>query len=457
MLTRSRYLHFAGLLLALGGMALVVAGIAAADPVNTSRPTISGTAHVGETLTASPGVWTDPYPISFSYQWQRCNKRGSSCQPIGGAVAVAYVVQTADLGSTLRVRVKATSESGVVGYPSEPTPLVEAGDGTEPPVVPPAPAAPQVGSSPTVSGSPAEGALLSATPGTWSGTAPIATAYGWERCVSLDPATACAAIPGATAPAYALTAADVDSAVRVRVTATNAYGSASSFSARVGPVAAAPPEPPPGPPGPPTGSGTLIVVTDREWACRGPLSAFGELPITVVSEVSNATGGFDAIRLSGCYGDGDPSTIDLILDVRGNGRDRGVKRDGVKIGGDTHDIEITGRVDCGARDPSVHQDAVQVMYGHNITFRGLVSGNVSGGTWTCVGSGGAFFAQQAKGPISDVVCEGCSMAVYHQGLNIGSSLRSGARYSTFATVNGPLSSLGEATDPVNVGNTFRRL
>ncbi len=45
-------------------------------PSNTSLPSISGTAQVGQTLTASPGAWSGTAPIFYSYSWQRCTTGG---------------------------------------------------------------------------------------------------------------------------------------------------------------------------------------------------------------------------------------------------------------------------------------------------------------------------------------------------------------------------------------------
>jgi hypothetical protein len=63
-------------------------------------------------------------------------------------------------------------------------------------------------------------------------------------------------------------------------------------------------------------------------------------------------GNGDAIRLIGCRGDGDRGTVDLILDVNGNGRDRGTAFDAVRIGMDTRGLVATGDVQprtCGSR------------------------------------------------------------------------------------------------------------
>ena len=56
-------------------------GRAVGAPTNTTLPTITGTAQVGQTLTASTGAW-DGSPTSFAFQWQRCSAAGTSCVSI---------------------------------------------------------------------------------------------------------------------------------------------------------------------------------------------------------------------------------------------------------------------------------------------------------------------------------------------------------------------------------------
>jgi protocatechuate 3,4-dioxygenase beta subunit len=73
---------------------------------NTPTPSISGTAKVGQKLTAKPGVWT-PAPVSLKYQWLR----GSTA--IDGATRGTYTPVAADVGQTLTVKVTG-SKTGYV-------------------------------------------------------------------------------------------------------------------------------------------------------------------------------------------------------------------------------------------------------------------------------------------------------------------------------------------------------
>ena len=105
------------------------------DPVSTGKPAISGTARVGEELTASNGTWTGGV-TSFGYQWQRCSAGGTGCADVSGATGKTYGVRSADAGNVLQVVVTATNASGTTSATS-PTTATVRGNATAPPVVQP--------------------------------------------------------------------------------------------------------------------------------------------------------------------------------------------------------------------------------------------------------------------------------------------------------------------------------
>ena len=75
----------------------------AAGTLTTSRPTITGTAKVGDTLTAHPGTWTSG--TSFKYQWY------ASGRAISGAVRPTFKLTSSQAGKTITVKVTG-SKSG---------------------------------------------------------------------------------------------------------------------------------------------------------------------------------------------------------------------------------------------------------------------------------------------------------------------------------------------------------
>jgi len=95
-------------------------------PTNQSSPTIAGTAQEGQTLTAGNGSWSGTTPITFTYQWSRCDQNGKNCAAISGATNNTYTVTHPDIGNTLLVTVVGTNSDGTDGQASSPTAVVTA-------------------------------------------------------------------------------------------------------------------------------------------------------------------------------------------------------------------------------------------------------------------------------------------------------------------------------------------
>lgn len=191
------------------------AAVEAAPPFNVTVPVISGVAEETQTLTTDTGSWTGTPPLIYTYQWRRCDS-SAVCRSIKGATNPTYTLTSAEVGYRIRIRVYATNAAGTVYAFSKATAIVVA-------ATPPVNVAP-----PTISGITRQDETLTATTGTWSGTSPLAYRYMWRRCAA--DGSNCVTIAGAAAPSYGLTAADVGSRIRVRVTATNVAGSAGSTS-----------------------------------------------------------------------------------------------------------------------------------------------------------------------------------------------------------------------------------
>ncbi len=93
-------------------------------PVNTSLPTISGTAQQGRKLTVSTGVWSGAPAPTYGDQWYRCNAKGKGCKAISKQTNTSYAVSAADVGSRLQVLVTATNSLGSAGATSAATKTV---------------------------------------------------------------------------------------------------------------------------------------------------------------------------------------------------------------------------------------------------------------------------------------------------------------------------------------------
>ena len=181
-----------------------------ANNAATGEPAITGTATVGQELTAGvSGIDDDDgLPSVLDYQWFRVDADGTSNEEeISGETADTYTLTADDVGKRIKVKVSFTDElSGVemrtsAAYPSSGTVTAAAGTPT---------------GAPTITGTAQVGETLTAvTTGIADAdglTSPTYT-YQWIRVNGTD-----ADISGANSSTYPLVTADLGKTIKVRVT-----------------------------------------------------------------------------------------------------------------------------------------------------------------------------------------------------------------------------------------------
>ena len=178
-------------------------------PAPNPGPSVSGTAQDGQTLTASRGAWVNS---TLTHRWIRCNANGQGCVFLHADNIDTYVLEPADVGKTIKLRVRGAGAdpNSWREVDSAPTAVIEA-------------AVPTVQTYPSNTGRAVVGEALTATSAQFSyATPPFAEdQYQWERCAPPE-FTTCTAIGGATFVQHLLTEADLGSRLRIRERAT--YG-----------------------------------------------------------------------------------------------------------------------------------------------------------------------------------------------------------------------------------------
>lgn len=193
-------------------------------PSIVTTPVLSGTAQVGQVLSATNGTWAGFPAPTFTYQWGRSTD-GITFSNISGATSSTYTVQSADLNDYLRCNVTATNSVGNTSSVTLNSAQVIAANVIPVNTVVPA-----------VTGLAQEGAVLTSDNGTWAGFPAPTFAVKWQR--SVDGSTGWTDISGATGSTYTLVSADDNEYVRSFVTATNGSGSTTANSTATGPIAA---------------------------------------------------------------------------------------------------------------------------------------------------------------------------------------------------------------------------
>ena len=165
-------------------------------------------------------------------------------------------------------------------------------------------AAPVNTAPPTISGTTTVGQTLTASNGTWSNS-PTSFAYQWLRCNGGG--NNCAAVANGTQQTYTLVGADAGHTLRVKVTATNADGSASAQSAQTAVVAPLSSSAAPKNTAPPTISGTpkvgqALTASPGSWSGNPTSFAYQwqdcNVDAAVCTNIAGATGTTYGVRLS---------------------------------------------------------------------------------------------------------------------------------------------------------------
>lgn len=90
-------------------LVLTTSGAPPQPPQNVTLPTVSGATPERAVHFALPGAWSGDAPISFGYQWLRCD---ALCEPIAGATGDRHELTDADVGRRLAVVVTGTNGAG---------------------------------------------------------------------------------------------------------------------------------------------------------------------------------------------------------------------------------------------------------------------------------------------------------------------------------------------------------
>ena len=231
--------------------------INAAPPTNSQAPTLTGSIHRDQQLSANPGSWGGA-DNAYTYQWQR-SANGTTWTDISGANTAAYTITTADELDGLRVLVTAANPDGTLAVASTATTTVP----SEPPTN---------SVAPTVTGTAQRTMTLTGTPGTWGGLGNTYT-YQWQSSTNGSTWTS---ISGATTLTYTVAQVDEGAKLRLLVTATNPDGTLAVASTPTATVVAAPPTNSqiPSITGTAQRTGTLTLTSNGTWAGIGNTYAY---------------------------------------------------------------------------------------------------------------------------------------------------------------------------------------
>ena len=222
----------------------------ASNTPTTGEPTISGTAQVGEMLTAdTSGIADDDGLVNATYTYQWVANDGTTDTDISGATDAAYTLVADDEGRTIKVRVIVTDDTeNDTTLTSEATDAVEAA---------PQPDSPATG-QPTISGTARVGEMLTAdTSGIADADGLVNATYTYQWVA--NDGTTDTDISGATDNTYTLVDDDEGRTIKVRVIVTDDAENETTLTSEATDAVEAAPQPDSPATGQPTISGTARV------------------------------------------------------------------------------------------------------------------------------------------------------------------------------------------------------
>ena len=196
------------------------AAVTAANSPATGAPTITGTARVGETLTASTTGITDSDGLTnatFTYQWIKLDSNLNDSD-ISGATSSTYTLVAGDADTGIKVRVSFTDDRGnTESLTTESALIVTAAN------------SPATG-APTITGTAQVGETLTASTTGISDSDGLTNATFTYQWIKLDSNLNDSDISGATSSTYMLVAGDADTGIKVRVSFTDDRGNTESLT-----------------------------------------------------------------------------------------------------------------------------------------------------------------------------------------------------------------------------------
>lgn len=184
---------------------------------------LEGAPTIGFSVFATTGTWKSELPLTFKYQWRKCERNNGPCSDIPGATFSSLLVTGDLVGRELVIAVTAHNDKGDTYIESQRSLAVTG-------------LAPHALGTPPITGTNEVGQTLNVTGGLWStvgGRAPTSFIFEWRRCDAFGNLPSCVPIAGATTTSltsfgtssYRLTEADIDKTIRVYITGRNSVGS----------------------------------------------------------------------------------------------------------------------------------------------------------------------------------------------------------------------------------------